>query len=262
MENSLIPLVDSDVAWCVRWLPVTVKSLLQTYPGKLILAGGFIRACIASEEIHDIDLFPATKELGYALALSLAGGEKHKTNVYCTANAFSVPEPRKGISVQFIHRWLYATPEDILPSFDFSIAQAAIWYEATSTDSNGKVLAGKWKSLCSSRFYSDLAAKRLVYLCPQRNEDAGGSILRVLKFYQRGYRIPIDSLGAVIAGLVTGVRASALSRSEADWAFVLTGLLHEVDPAIDPSHIAHLPAELVAPGQLSDIDTETGKDQQ
>ena len=100
----------------------------------------------------------------------------------------------------------------------------------------------KWCSACDPRFYADLAAKRLVYRSPERNEDAGGSMLRVLKFYQRGYRIPLDSLGAVIARLIQGVKDPIL-LNEPKLARTLSGLLREVDPDIDPNHIAHLPSE-------------------
>jgi hypothetical protein len=109
-----------------------------------------------------------------------------------------------------------------------------------------------WRSVSDSRFYSDLAAKRLVYTMPQRNEDAGGSMLRVLKYYQRGYRIPIDSLGSVMARLMMGVRYRAIEENdEKRWHEPLeiklgeeiTRLLREVDPDIDPKHISHLPAE-------------------
>ncbi len=72
-------------------------------------------------------------------------------------------------------------------------------------------------------------------------------MLRVLKFYQRGYRIPLDSLGAVMARLIRAVNVKELLDRPADchesqWSKVLTGLLHEVDPNVDPTHIDHLPA--------------------
>ncbi|KKK50630.1 hypothetical protein LCGC14_3123090 [marine sediment metagenome] len=67
-------------------------------------------------------------------------------------------------------------------------------------------------------------------------------MLRVLKFYQRGYRIPLDSLGAVIARCVTGIDFEKIDSTEENYAFVLTGLLREVDPLVDPEHISHLPA--------------------
>src|SRR5208283_3039247 len=104
--------------------------------------------------------------------------------------------------------------------------------------------SGKWTSLIDDEFYSDLAAKRLVYRSPVRNEDAGGSVLRLLKFYSRGFRIPLDSLGAVLARLVDGVDLNGISTesfkdgyilggtsightTEERWASVITGLLRE-----------------------------------
>ena len=113
---------------------------------------------------------------------------------------------------------------------DDTLKKFGIWW-------NGK----EWESLIDDRFYSDLAGKRLVYCSPKRNEDAGGSFLRVLKFYQRGYRIPLDSMGAVIARLVGGVRMDQVNGEE-QLAKVLTGLLREVDPNVDPTHEAHLPS--------------------
>ena len=253
--NSLSVLNSNDINWCLHRLPKRVKALMQEYAGQLVMAGGFIRACIANEHINDVDLFPASKELAQVMALKLAGGDLK--SVYETENAYTVSR-HLPMSVQFIHRWIFAQPEEILPSFDFTIAQAAIWFEALARDENGKVVDGEWKSLCSAQFYPDLAAKRLVYLQPIRNEDAGGSMLRVLKFYQRGYRIPIDSLGQVISRLMTGVDISRIHTEqkkfdkdseipglvfdEQQLSKVVTGLLREVDPLIDPAHVSHLPA--------------------
>ena len=55
-------------------------------------------------------------------------------------------------------------------------------------------------------------------------------------------------MAAVVARLLNDVRAWKVLEGrepdrEAQLAKVLTGLLREVDPNIDPSHIAHLPAE-------------------
>jgi hypothetical protein len=71
----------------------------------------------------------------------------------------------------------------------------------------------------------------------------------VLKFYQKGYRIPLDSLAAVVARLVNDVKVAKLEyvkeeSREAQLTKVLTGLLREVDPNVDPSHISHLPADV------------------
>jgi hypothetical protein len=214
-----------DLQWCLRRAPVAVLKLLQAHPGEVFVGGGYIRAAVATEPMNDIDLFVPSKDKGEQFIKELAGEHPYHT----TDNAFTFFHAK--MPVQIIHRWTFAAPEDMLKSFDFTIAMAGFWFDGS-----------KWSSMCHERFYADLAAKRLIYTSPQRNEDAGGSMLRVLKFYQRGYRIPLDCLGAVMARLVSGVRMEQI-KDQADMARVLTGLLREVDPNIDPSHIAHLPAE-------------------
>ncbi len=218
-------LLKEDLHWCLRRLPKDVVKLLKQKKNQLFMAGGFIRACISNEKPSDIDLFSPNKDVAELCARTLMGQD---FKIIETENAFTV-FGRGRLSVQFIHKWNFEKPEDVLPSFDFTIAKAVIW-------SDGK----NWQSLCDERFYQDLASKRLMYCSPKRIEEVGGSMLRILKFYQRGYRIPLDSLGAVIARIMTGVDF-AKARNEKDWAHILSGLLREVDPDVDPSHISHLP---------------------
>jgi hypothetical protein len=228
-----------DLNWAVRCLPVRLRNQMLTCGPKLVLGGGYVRSMVQGEKPNDLDLFTHSADDAKAFAKELADGVKKKP--YETGNALSVKlSPRH--FVQYIHRWSFPTPEYLLESFDFTIACAAIWFDS-----------GKWRSLIDDEFYPDLAAKRLVYRSPQRNEDAGGSMLRVLKFYQRGFRIPIDSLGAVLARLVNAVDYKGVEvieghgdsiigdTTEKRWAKILTGLLHEVDPQVDPDHFSHLP---------------------
>lgn len=215
-------LLQEDTNWCLVRLPKIILKLLKDEPKKVMLAGGFIRACIANEKTPDIDLFAQSKDSAELYARRLA----EKNRLVSTDNAFTIIGKKP--TVQFIHKWVYAEPADIIPSFDFTIARATIWFDGD-----------KWQSLCDDRYYADLAAKRLVYCSPKRIEEAGGSLLRVLKFYQRGYRIPLDSLAAVVARLITGVNIEKIETEE-DWAYVLTGLLREVDPQIDLTGLAHL----------------------
>lgn len=205
---------------------------MKAHPGELFIAGGYVRSRVSQEKVNDIDLFVPSVEKAMEFAKELVG-EGNEKRIHKTQNALTVKG--LGVTVQFIHRWTYTVPTDMLLDFDFTIASAAFWYEVD-----------RWKSACHSDFYADLAAKRLVYMAPKRAEDAGGSLLRVLKFYQRGYRIPLDSFGAVIARLVQGVDMVKImaygEHREQQMAKVLTGLLREVDPNIDPDHIAHLPS--------------------
>lgn len=218
-------LQEEDVLWIGRRLPKAVVALLNKYPAVLFVAGGFIRATIAREEVNDIDIFAPSKEQAHEAAKEYAALDSNR-KLIVSDNAYTVVGDR--LPVQFIHRWTFTTPEECVNSFDFTIARAAIW-------SHG----GSLHSVCSHRFYPDLAGKRLVYCKPVRNEDAGGSLLRVLKFYQRGYRIPLDSFGAVLARLSVAVRADELPHGmphEDAVGYVYTGLLREVDPSVaDPS---------------------------
>lgn len=241
MSNEAQQLNRRDLQWCMRRLPQRILKLLHDEGPRLILAGGFIRSCVSNERVSDIDLFGPSKEYLAVIAGTLKG-EKHGARLVDTQNAYTVYG--YGLPIQMIHRWTYQRPEDVVASFDFTTAQAAIWCEG----------GGRWRSMTHPDFYPDLAAKRLIYTWPVRNEDAGGSMLRVLKFYQREHRITLDSLAGVITRLLCGVdRESYIARGnvkDIEWgskiwqrqmAKVLTGLLREVDPNVDPLHRAHLP---------------------
>lgn len=225
-------------------MPKDVMTMAKEKSGKLVIAGGFIRSCVSGETVNDIDLFAPTRDDAKSWAFELKGRGEGRRLVE-TQNAFSVYGPK--MPVQFIHRWSYETPTAVVQSFDFTIAKAAMWWERNPAVGAAST-AGMWRTLIDDHFYADLAAKRLIYCNPQRNEDAGGSLLRVLKFYQRGYRIPLGSFAATIARLVMAVEVGKVARgskeeTEDQWAKVLHGLLREVDPNIDPDHSAHLPGD-------------------
>ncbi len=225
-------LIDEDIAWIVRRLPKCVVDLLMKTD--VFLAGGFIRSCITNDTVADVDLFVNSEAFAKNLASELAA--QRGVKVYETANALTVKVG--DLPVQFIHRWTFETPEACVESFDFTIACAAIWYDR---------VAKSWRSVCDGRYYSDLAARRLVYRSPIRNEEAGGSLLRVLKFYQRGFRITLPSLGAVIARLANGVRFDEVPahlnyRAREQWfGRLFTSLLVEVDPnaILGPGFVAN-----------------------
>ncbi len=247
-------LTPHDLEWAVKRLPKKVTKLLQERPHRLFVAGGYIRSRITGEKVSDIDLFaPSYEEAKTAIEDLTVDGyidEHHtreelldlfKEHILETDNAFTAKGTRP--MVQAIHRWTFDTPEEAIQSFDFTIAKAAIWWNGIN-----------WMSICHPDYYADLAGKRLVYTSPVRKEAAGGSLLRVLKFYQKGYRIPLDSLAAVTARLVNSIDFSKvddndpqviskygpLANKEEALTFILSGLLREVDPNIDPEAVQPL----------------------
>jgi hypothetical protein len=215
-------LTKTDLHFVLSRCPIDVRDLLKKYPGKLMLAGGFIRATIAGETVSDIDLLGDNAEVLLQIAkdLTLSRGGRYFT----TKNAATVlAHPR--IPVQFITRWVFDDPIKCISSFDFTICQAAIWSDGIT-----------FMSATSDSFYPDLAARRLTYTSPVRTEDVGGSLLRVIKFVKRGYNIQAGSLAGIVARLLQGVDTSKIRRgdeNEEQWtARVITGLLREVDPLV------------------------------
>ncbi len=211
-------LTSTDLNFVLSRLPKDVRSLMMN--NKLYCGGGFIRSIIAGEKVNDIDLFGESKESLSTIAYRFASDRKVK--VHETDNALTLLcAPR--LTIQFITRWVFDSAEKVSLSFDFTICQAVIWYDKENE---------RWGSAIADSFYSDLAARRLVYTRPERNEDAGGSILRVRKFLARGYNIQAQSLARVIARLVQGVKDTGDFKDENWLGTILTSLLREVDPLL------------------------------
>jgi hypothetical protein len=219
-------LLPEDVRWCVRLLGPKLVETIKKY--NLMVAGGFIRAAIAREEPNDIDVFPKGEfdvdVLADNVCKELHGWSQHRRDRIKTDNAVTILCNR--IPVQIVHRWKFEDPMQCIESFDYTIARAAIWWNGT-----------EWQSACDDRFYQDLAAKRLVYCSPRRQEEAGGSMLRLFKFYQKGYRAPLDTITNVSVRWLEGVK---LPMGHADFNKVALALLIAVDPNADPTRDGHL----------------------
>lgn len=210
-------LTQRDLQFVVRRLPRDVRDMLSG--GPFFVGGGFIRETIAGGEVKDIDVFgPDKGQLLYA-ATELA--DKREVKPHVTDNAITVLCPPR-LPVQFITRWVFGTAEPLLASFDFTVCQAVVWFDRSEQ---------LWRSEAAEGFYPDLAARRLVYTAPAREEEAGGSMMRVRKFLMRGYTIQADSLGAVIARVVSKVNNIG-ELNEHQRSEVIAGLLYEVDPLL------------------------------
>lgn len=240
----------------IRVPKLLLKTMkLPAWKNRVFVGGGFLRSIVTGDPVNDVDIFVPDLDTAEALAVELVCQRVFKKDhnacskeefesatkrIYRTDNALTLCcfSP----VLQIIHRWTFDSPAQVITSFDFTCCAAVFWWDGEA-----------WDSVCDDRFYPDVAAKRLVYRLPDRNEDAGGSMLRVLKYYQKGYRIPLDSLAAVIGRLVAGVNFKKINMKrltmedtripEFEFSRIICGLLREVDPAIDPKHVAHLPAE-------------------
>jgi len=230
-------LANHDIYWIGQRLPKEVTEVIKN--NNLFVAGGFIRSCILNEPVSDIDIFASSKETASMAAdlLSTCFEVKSKKKLRRIETDNAITMLGLAYPVQFIHKWVFSNVETALKSFDFTIAMAGVWMGKRSAGSRRSGTHDQLMGICHENYYQDLAAKRLIYTSPQRIEEAGGSLLRVLKFYQRGYRIPLKDMAAVVARLAHEVDTT----SEEAMTTVFTKLLREVDPEIDPEHRAHLP---------------------
>jgi hypothetical protein len=120
-------LTNDDVIKVLRSMPKKVRDFFAGSPHRIWIAGGYIRSIIANEEPTDLDLFVSQESFKpeSELASILARAVLFDGKVTNTDNAFTVTS-QDFLPVQFITRWRYSRIEDLLNSFDFTIAQAAI----------------------------------------------------------------------------------------------------------------------------------------
>ena len=183
---------QADLNICLSKLPQCLLNLLGVSPNRLVVAGGFVRACVAGETPSDVDVFlseGSRVDASHFLArqaASFSTGEPKISNTDRTSTVW-LPCP-----VQFCDSWTFEDPDDLLTQFDFTVTTAAFWWDGRT-----------WASTVGPFFYNDVAAKRLRYSCPDRVEVGGESLLRLLKFYRRGYTCGISDLGALVAHLVS-----------------------------------------------------------
>lgn len=218
----------TDLNFVCSRVPKDLRNLMMKDYPMLMIGGGFIRATIAGEKPSDIDIFGPDKDTLKAAAMALA--LKRSARLHESDNAFTILAPPR-IPVQFIYRWVFDHPAALIGTFDFTICQAALYIKECPLE-NSESTVRKWDSVISEDFYRDLAARRLVYTHPLRNEDAGGSLMRVRKFLTRGYNIQAQSLAGVCARLFMGVRNLEDFSDEKRLTKILSGLLREVDPLI------------------------------
>jgi hypothetical protein len=225
----MMQLSKTDLNFILSRCPRDVLKLLRGNPGTLFLAGGFIRSTLAGEKVSDIDLFGGSADDLMRIAKDLT--LERKGRYFKTDNAITVLSPPR-IPVQFITRWLFKDPGVCIDSFDYTVCQAVIWAEQIEIDAPEPELKKTkiiFHSAISDAFYQDLAARRLVYTFPQREEEAGGSFMRMVKFIKKGYNIQAPSMAGVMARILWKVRDEGMSDEK--WmATIITGLLREVDP--------------------------------
>lgn len=211
------PLTTAHVSACADTFPTPLVAALRSFGDRAVVAGGLVRAIVAGEKVSDIDVWVSSKDDAFGVVASIQRHYECSFDPLEVRQALEVHESANsltirglGVPVQVIHRWTYSSVLNLLNSFDYTIAQGAVWWDR---DNNA------WASLCSTLFYEDVEQKVLHYLEPVREEARAGSLMRLFKFYKRGYSVSLETLAAVMARAVHGPSADAQ-----DAADILKGL--------------------------------------
>lgn len=211
----MMKLTVGDLHLVVTRLPKDIRDVCKNKG--VVVGGGFIRETISGGIVEDIDLFGSDKEELGSIAEKLFIARAGKK--FVTDNAITLLTLGR-LPVQFITRWTFSDLKSCVESFDYTVCQAGLFFNRD---------VEKWESCINDSFYSDLAAKRLVYTFPQRDEEAGGSIMRAVKFLRRGYNIQPQSLAGAMSRVVAELREETFG-DEKQIVKIFEGLLLEVDP--------------------------------
>lgn len=172
-------------------LPRDVRELLVEVGPKLMVAGGFPRDVMSAASPKDIDLFAVNK-----LDLEAAADLFDWTDQYSrkrTANAITFKNHAGGLDVQFVIRDFRLDHYNTLLSFDYTICQVGVYHDPDKG----------WVGIASEAFLVDFPNFEMHYTAPERDEDPGANVLRLLKFVSRGWKVGEADVAKVIGRFVS-----------------------------------------------------------
>lgn len=223
MENYpplSIPLHPDLTSNIVKKIPEDVKRLLMHFGSGLCIAGGFCRDAFIGEEPKDIDIFAVSDELMREATLwfnvhtdsyQLEKDSLNSINFRPKHDFDPVYETLPPI--QFVTRAHYHMHGELIQSFDWSICQIAVYWNTINE---------AWEGICTEKFGEDIQSGTLHYTAPERDEDPGASVLRMMRFTQRGWRPTEESIARCLGRFTSEVAGElipfgTLQASEEDY---------------------------------------------
>lgn len=164
MNNFVIDTPDNF--WQIRWL----DKYMEGHKG--FTAGGCFKNILSGERVKDIDIF-FESESDFQEAIDLFNDEKHQKEgwkfKYRNEKACAFQKEGEKVWIEFIESE-FGKPEEILRSFDFTVAKMAYYkepkYEEKEDDyfpfSSTDVVGYEYKLLYHEKFFEHLHMKRLV----------------------------------------------------------------------------------------------------
>lgn len=158
MNNFIIDTPDNF--WQIRWL----DKYMEGHKG--FIAGGCFKNILSGERVKDIDIF-FESESDFQEAVDLFNDEKHQKEgwkfKYRNKKVCAFQKEGEKVWVEFIESE-FGKPEEILRSFDFTVAKMAYYkepkYEEKEDDyfpfSSASIVAYEYKLLYHEKFFEHL----------------------------------------------------------------------------------------------------------
>lgn len=157
---------NPDNFWQIRWL----DKYMEGHKG--FIAGGCFKNILSRERVKDIDIFFESED-DFQEAVDLFNDEKHQKEgwkfKYRNEKVCAFQKEGEKAWIEFIESE-FGKPEEILRSFDFTVAKMAYYkepkYEEKEDDyfpfSSASIVAYEYKLLYHEKFFEHLHMKRLV----------------------------------------------------------------------------------------------------
>lgn len=199
---------------------------IQSYRGKVFVAGGVIRSTYEGGVPADIDVFTTDNSVETAIKheLCLRKHVTKKRGIYTTDHALTLQQYSPAI--QLISRWHFRSPVKVSEAFDFTCCTAVMWVRPN----------GDWAGIADVNFEDDIG-KRLLRWTNPKDAEIGGTLLRVLKYSRKGYNIIPEEFAKILAAYNKATASEFWKKTGGDCACHLlenptemAKLMREVDP--------------------------------
>lgn len=209
----MVDMAPEDVAKIKHSMPMAVRCTLVKFNNAVCVSGSFITNTLRGDRGFgsDIDVFCRMR----ALIPEVATWYIRKNAEYYASNKYRSLNTVNGITlcrendtpIQFVCPHVWADPVDVISAFDFTITQAAVWFDKQGT----------WMGTCHDHYYEHIATRRLV-LNDKRSEFTFQSIKRMLKFVRRGCTIEDSEVSVLMRRVYANKDAnSAVDETEYSW---------------------------------------------
>lgn len=203
--NGTMPLPRTVIDAALELIPGDLRQGLMAAGPQATIAGGFLRTVgsrviesryrqAAEHSPKDIDVFVGSEAgIGTLSDPLLDGRDWVRHNDSCTIKT------EGETPIQVIGALEFAHPVELIDQFDFSVIQAAMWW-------NGS----EWEGVATDSWVHNISTRVARYNAAAPNP--AGTLARIARFVELGYSIPDASLARIAVRATEQAREYAATR--------------------------------------------------